>query len=364
MQPGRKPKKMVMQLAVAALIAIVVGVGAIGMVFMVIGNVTTMSQEKEEAQKKAAEKAKREAALAQQELDKLRNGQVKGVLPKEVQALVDIAPGEPITQASLALVDLEGPAAQGTFNRLADVVGKVAVTPIVAGEPINQKKLISSDSLLRVKEGMRAMTISMDSVSSLNGALLPGSYVDILVTLGESGSASGGDPNAAMASGTKTGGMTRTLLQNVQVIAVGSNTQAGGAAAPADPNNNGVTVMVTPAQAEMLALAQNQARLLLTLRNFKDKTKTRVVGADVETLATGITPSMSSSMPSPPKVPKNLVNGAGTIYRPAGSDPRMIPVNYSPQMLPEPGMPEDTPKNKFSMKVFTGSGSQTVIFEE
>ena len=73
---------------------------------------------------------------------------------------------------------------------------------------------------------------------------------------------------------TRTRVVTRTFLQNVKVLAVGTATTQQGAVTKANSSYNNVTVEVTPSEAEMLIFAMGQANgsLNLVLRNPGDST--------------------------------------------------------------------------------------------
>lgn len=342
MQAQRKPKKLVIQVLIAAVIAIVVGVCAIGLVMMVITSVTTAAGD---AQKKA--QAELEANKA--ELERLKAAQTKPTIlapvkVKQVQALMDISAGEPITQALVGVVELEGKAADGSYAQVSDVLGKVAKVSIVSGEPLTNVKLLDSGNLLQVKPGMRAVTLGLDKIASLDGALLPGSFVDVLMTVSADGSASS---SAGASSGS---GMIKTLLQNIQVISAGGN--AGGTSS----SSGGITFLVTPTQAELLVLAGQKTKLTLALRNFKDKSRPKVSGADMDRLITDSLPGIAGRVKNP-KAPKSLLNGSSPFNN------QNVPVTYTPQALPEPSAPAVQAAPKYSMKIYAGSGSQTVAFD-
>jgi pilus assembly protein CpaB len=106
---------------------------------------------------------------------------------------------------------------------------------------------------------MRAITIQVNEFTGVAGLVTPGCKVDILSTLrDETGQLS----------------MTRTIVQNVEVRAVGQRVSA----APADPNDpnaalpvsQSVTLLVTPAQAETLQLVSTGGTPWLVLRNASD----------------------------------------------------------------------------------------------
>jgi pilus assembly protein CpaB len=100
---------------------------------------------------------------------------------------------------------------------------------------------------------MRATSIRTNEVMNVAGFLFPGSHVDVLVT---------------MRAENGVGNVTRTVLQNVQVLATGTKM---------DPDPNGkpenvsvVTLLVDPPQSEKLALAQTQGTIHFVLRNGGD----------------------------------------------------------------------------------------------
>ncbi|HJL15045.1 MAG TPA: Flp pilus assembly protein CpaB [Sandaracinaceae bacterium LLY-WYZ-13_1] len=111
-----------------------------------------------------------------------------------------------------------------------------------------------------VRNGMRAITIRADVSASFGGLLRPGDRVDVLLTTerGES----------------REEHVTIPLLQNLLVLASGRDT--GGPTRPGERRAvgsrtvNQVTLSVTLEQAAVLALAQQQGRLTLVLRNPDD----------------------------------------------------------------------------------------------
>jgi Flp pilus assembly protein CpaB len=104
--------------------------------------------------------------------------------------------------------------------------------------------------------GMRAITLEINEFSGVAGFVQAGCHVDILQTLRDEKS---GNPIA------------RTIAQNVKVTAIGIRHVADG---NADSNNGGggrsATLLVTPAQAEVLELASMSGRPRLTLRGSND----------------------------------------------------------------------------------------------
>lgn len=153
----------------------------------------------------------------------------------------------------------------GALTSLEDAVDRTALIPLLKGEPLVEKKLAKPGEgrgmAPLVKKGMRAFTIQTPTAaSSVAGFILPGNKVDVLLTLtGNQNDASGG-------------GVTTTLLQNIEVLAVDQQIEA--------PESNkvdqlrSVTLLVTEQQAKKLSLAQNRGTLNLTLRNESDSLAT------------------------------------------------------------------------------------------
>ncbi|HEY9687211.1 MAG TPA: Flp pilus assembly protein CpaB [Coleofasciculaceae cyanobacterium] len=350
MPAPRKPKKVLIQFAIALVVAAVLGIGAVIAGFSVIMSIN-------DGATKAQEEAKQAAAEAKAELDRIKKQNEKPVVeaPQEfeiVQAVGEIKQGEPITQGKLTKLTVKERPMPGTIENLSQAVGKISKVRIIEGEILNMSKLIDSSSMLNVDTGMRAITINVDNIGSLNGALMPGMRVDVLATVKQ-------DEKV----------VTRTMLQNIQVIGVGSGGAAAGPAMPtmpaalsskipaqvSAPSGGGaasaVTFLVSPKQAELLSLANQTSQIHLTLRNYGDKQVTKVMGADVSVLMTGIeSDTVKKSLPNMPFPP---------------GDSGFHNVNYAPGgNLPNPPDAVGSSKNKFSMRIYRGTGAETVDFEQ
>jgi pilus assembly protein CpaB len=159
---------------------------------------------------------------------------------------------------------------QGAFTATEKVVGLAPKTSFVAGEPLFEEKLGAGPGIgPAIPEGYRAYTIQAKSVAAnIAGFVLPGNCVDVLLHLrGQANDGSGG-------------GSTRTLLQAVEVLAVGPELEA-----PAENRVNdvqSVTLLVTPDQANKLDLGQGVGTLSLSLRNPTDTADARPKPVTVE----------------------------------------------------------------------------------
>jgi pilus assembly protein CpaB len=186
-----------------------------------------------------------------------------GPAPEQlVTAAVDMPLGTKIAEHQLGLIEvLPGTAPKGSFHRYADVVGKVTSTAVLAGEILLAQRLASSGkgSALSsvVDKNMRAVTVRVDDMVGVAGFLAPGNRVDVIATKT--------DPGSAQVHAT-------TILSNAKVIAVDQTN-------PQDPNQpvvvRAVTLMVTPADAELLLKGRTAGQIQLTLRNPLDQSDAR-----------------------------------------------------------------------------------------
>jgi pilus assembly protein CpaB len=129
-----------------------------------------------------------------------------------------------------------------------------------------------------IPEGYRAMTVKVDDVVGVSGFIMPGSFVDVVAII----------IPPAQQGGEAKDPISKIVLQNIKVLASGAKIDS--------PDNqreptsvNGVTLQVTPEQAEKLVLAANQAKLQLVMRNYGDQEATKTGGANRTTLLSGET---------------------------------------------------------------------------
>ena len=192
-----------------------------------------------------------------------------------VYSRVDAEPGTRVTPAMLGTrtVSIEQAPADAVKSP-QEVAGWVAVTRISAGDIITRSNVRQPSAALGlaflVPEGMRAVTVALDQVSGVAGLAKPGDHVDVIATF-----------DLPQTNTT----ITRTVLQDVEVLAVGSQVvpaeaeQAEGAQPPqqgegARPQQTKVeptaTLAVTPEEAEKLVLADSEGKIRLSLRRAGD----------------------------------------------------------------------------------------------
>jgi pilus assembly protein CpaB len=160
----------------------------------------------------------------------------------------------------------------GAITDPAGVVGTIVKIQMVENEPLVASRLYSGDTSgilsLLIPPDMRAMAVAVDEVSDIAGFVLPHARVDVLVALREQGGIS---ESAARA---------KVVVENVEVLAVAQTTEQKD-----KPQvERVVTLLVTPEQAEKLALASHEGTLRLALRNLNDDKIVNTAGSTVPTL--------------------------------------------------------------------------------
>ena len=162
--------------------------------------------------------------------------------------------------------------------------------PMRAGEPLLPTAVAPPEPpsiSARVRPGIRAMTVAVDEVNSLSGMLQPGDRIDLLLSVRP--------PSAAGALQPE---VTRTVLQDVPVMATGRQSRAAsGDDAPLGRTFTSITVEVLPEQAQRLVVAQRSGKLTAVLRNPNDRRPVADRRLDVNMLL-GLAPP-----PAPPAVP-------------------------------------------------------------
>jgi pilus assembly protein CpaB len=130
----------------------------------------------------------------------------------------------------------------------------------------------------------RAMSVKVDDVIGVAGFIKPGDRVDVMVTIEPEG-------------GKQTNMMSKMILENVKVLATGTQMERKGKDEEPKPVQV-ITVEVNVEEAEKLALASTQGRLRLALRNPLNKEHVLTKGANVGALLS----SYRSKQAAKPKV--------------------------------------------------------------
>jgi pilus assembly protein CpaB len=169
--------------------------------------------------------------------------------------------GTRLTASNLRLIPWPASApVAGMFTRIEDCVNHALITPVAENEPILADKLASIESgaglPATIPEGMRAVSVAVNEVVGVAGFVTPGKTVDVLVTGSGNGS---------------TGSVTRTILENIRVLAAGQKIEQDQQGKPETAAV--ITLLVTPEDASKLTMASTVGKIQLALRNTID-TKT------------------------------------------------------------------------------------------
>jgi pilus assembly protein CpaB len=188
---------------------------------------------------------------------------------KVVVAATEIRRGDTVNPRMLKTVDWpKDLVPPGTVMDIEKVVDRTAMQGILPEELVLEAKVATGDSAHGlspfIRDGMRAFTILTPSdASGVAGFILPGNRVDVVLAV------SGGDE--------ATGGATATtLLQNIEVLAVGQQLEAPRENRMELKEMRSVTLSVNPDQAAKLSLAQTKGTLHLSLRGDLDDLTAKV----------------------------------------------------------------------------------------
>jgi pilus assembly protein CpaB len=190
--------------------------------------------------------------------------QASAVKPQAMQQIVVAAKALPLgTRLDASMVrTISWPANQsatGMCMRTQDCLNRALIIPVSENEPIMQSKLapIAAGAGLAaaIPPGMRAMSVAVNDVVGVAGFVTPGTMVDVLVT----GAVSGGQGGQ---------NITRTILENVRVLAAGQKVQQDQEGKPQTVSV--ITLLVAPEDSVKLAMASTQGKIQLALRNTVD----------------------------------------------------------------------------------------------
>ncbi len=232
-----------------------------------------------------------------------------------VVAKQDIPAGATIKESMLAEATLNRNLVQPRSAPSIDrVVDKVAIAPISKGEQVLLNKVTISGEAgslsMKVPVGKRAVTVSVDNISSVGGMIRPGDHVDVV----------GMVPIPSMnAEGKQVNQLaTMPLFQDVLVLAVGqefTNVQSASArkeekAVSASPV---ITFALSPQEANLIVFVQEQGKIRLVLRSPGDTQLQQVAPASWDTLFRTVMPQafQQEGKPAVPLKPKKTVE----IYR-------------------------------------------------
>ena len=243
--------------------------------------------------------------------------------------------GTVLKEEDIKLTPWPGIVPQGAILKAQDVVGRGVITPIYEKEPLIESRLAPKGAggglAAMIPPGLRAVAIRVNEVVGVAGFVVPGMRVDVLI--------SGTSPRIDGSLGT----VTRTLLQNLEVLSAGQDFKKDAEGKPILVQV--VNLLVTPEQAEQLALASNNTTIQLVLRNPLDRNVAKTPGTAVAKLFDG------GKLELEKKAAEN---------RPVARTRAMAP---PPVMLREMPAPQPKREQPFVMEIIRGTNKSQTKFE-
>lgn len=164
------------------------------------------------------------------------------------------------------------------------LLGKITLTTIPQGGTLTSSRIgrpAEGGITVKLAPGMRAVSISIDKVKGVSGLIQPGDRVDVIAV-----------PHYASMRAA-------TILRGIIVLALGNVMEtATGTPPPEFQNMETVTLGLTPKQADLLAAADTQTTLRLTLRSPKEP----IHSLPTESL-TDLAPVTPNEPPPKPELP-------------------------------------------------------------
>jgi pilus assembly protein CpaB len=140
--------------------------------------------------------------------------------------------------------------------------GDIALISLPQGSTLTATKVGQPAEVgltVRLKPGMRAVSIPVDRVKAVSGLIQPGDRVDVM---------------ASVNKGPGVPPKTFTIIRGALVLAINSELETAGATpSPEDQGAATVTLGVTPEQADLLTVADLNTTLRLALRSPQESVR-------------------------------------------------------------------------------------------
>ena len=191
----------------------------------------------------------------------------------------------------------------GGFDDVEAVVDRGLIANVVENEPLVETKVAPKEAGAglppSIPPGMRAMSVRVNEVIGVAGFVVPGTRVDVMLIAKQ-----------------RDEGLARVVVSNVQVLTAGTRYEQESARDSKPIPSTVVTLLVSPADAEKIALAQIEGNLMLSLRNPIDVEATTSLGIRTAALLSGTS--------TPPPAPKSAITR------------RVVPIVAPPVAPPAP----------------------------
>jgi len=176
----------------------------------------------------------------------------------------------------------------GSHATVEEVVNRGVIAPVLENEPVTEAKLAPLEAGAglppTIPPGMRAISVRVNEVVGVAGFVVPGTHVDVFVTLKRQNDTE-----------------TRIVVSNVQVLTAGTRYDQEKAKNGEAMPSSVVTLLLTPEDAERTVLASTEGQVMLALRNPLDAVLTATAGTRSASL---FGEQQRAAAPAPPSRPK------------------------------------------------------------
>ncbi len=152
---------------------------------------------------------------------------------------------------------------EGAVTKLEDIVGLAPNQRLYAGEVIRKEKLVdpakAGGKAFLIPKGYRVQAVKVTAAETSGNLITPGDHVDVQVYLRKGGNI----PQST----------TKTILEDVRVFAVNSDTSKQIDDDGKAINAKTVSLLVKPPQLQTLLLASRVGQISLSLRHPDDETQ-------------------------------------------------------------------------------------------
>ena len=210
---------------------------------------------------------------------------------KLLVAARDLQIGSAITEADLRMAPWQAQVPASTVQDPREAIGRGVIATIYKDEPVLAGRLAPKGAgaglAAMIPLGKRAVALRVNEVVGVAGFVVPGMRVDVVIS-------GNGPESGANRSGT----LSRTVLQNIEVLSAGQHIERSVDGKPSDAQV--VNLLVSPDQAEILSLAGSETKVQLVLRNPMDTQEETTHGSSLAKLFGGsFAPSAEMRPPKP-----------------------------------------------------------------
>lgn len=204
-----------------------------------------------------------------------------------------------------------GSVPEGSFADAGPLTDRGVVVPIAPNEPVLESKLAPKEAgaglTTAIPDGMRAVAVKVDPVIGVGGFVLPGTRVDVIVT-GSLREGGGKDTS-------------KVILESARVLSAGTSLEDNDGKPRDVPV---VTLLVSPEDAQKLALASVDGKIQLALRNPLDLRQVNPAAVKKEELYKGSTSAAAPEAAAP---------GEKAPWRPRRAVPAPVQTLYTVELI-------------------------------